>query len=374
MVRLAMVRLAIAAAALWAAGAVALAAQDGIVMASEATLRDFLVQNVCLDTGGAVLAGMSPIDGDRRCAAQRDLRPGERLPYHKHDHPSSDQQTATPLGYQRHDSFPVETAGFGTVVEHSFDFGPGDFGAGEGRRFGVFDTGSDGGDIAILSPGIVSIGATEAGGGGFGLWVGECHGPLTAAALTHSWIIVEFDPGQATPLEGETIARLNGVTAGGQQSCPSRFNAAYTSWRVVLFRYRAAPGQGAPITLATLVSDHYGGKSRATADHVERFYFTRELGGTRWERWEIASGNPRFSAQKVAEMAAGLESSGRCSAPQTPNGTPGGGAQLVLVDCREWTRIEPPADPSGDRPGFFIDAVRARPDAPAFFAAPAERQ
>jgi hypothetical protein len=43
----------------------------------------------------------------------------------------------------------------------------------------------------------------------------------------------------------------------------------------------------------------------------------------------------------------------------------------LLVDCREWTRIEPPSDRSGDRSGFFIDAIRARPDAPAFFAPPA---
>jgi hypothetical protein len=362
MARLAMVRLATVAAALWVAGAVALPTQDSIT-ASEATLRDFLIQNLCLDKGGAVLPGISPVDGDPRCAAQRDLRPGELLPYHKHDHPSPTDGATTPLGYQRHDSYPVATAGFGAVVELSFDFG-----SGGGRRFGVFDSGSDGGDIAILSPGIVSIGATEAGGGGFGLWVGECQGPLTASALTHSWIIAEYDPGQPTQLEGETIARLNGVRNGAHEGCPARFNPAYTSWRVMPFRYRAAPGQGTPITLATLVSDHYGGARPATADHVERFYFTRELGGTRWERWEIASGNPRFSAQKVAEMAAGLAASGRCSAPQTP----GGGAQLVLVDCREWTRIEPPADPSGDRPGFFIEAVRARPDAPAFFAAPAE--
>ncbi len=333
------------------------------IVATQDTLRDFLVQNVCLGAGGAVLPGVAPIDGDRRCAAERDLRPGERLPYHKHDHSSPDQRAIMPSGYQRHDSFPVETAGFGTVVEHSFDFGVGD-----GRRFGVFETGSDGGDIAVLSPGIVSIGATEAGGGGFGLWVGECRGPLTATALTRSWIIVEYDPARPTPLEGETIARLNGVTAGGQSTCPTRFNPAYTSWRVVPFRYRAAPGQGTPITLATLVSEHYGGKSRATADHVERFYFTRELGGTRWERWEIASGNPRFSAAKVAEMAAGFAATGRCSAPEMPDG----GAPLVLVDCREWTRIEPPADPAGDRPGFFIDAIRARPDAPAFFAAPTQ--
>jgi hypothetical protein len=47
---------------------------------------------------------------------------------------------------------------------------------------------------------------------------------------------------------------------------------------------------------------------------------------------------------------------------------------LVLVDCREWTLIEPPSDPLGDRPGFFIDSLRARGRAPAFFAAPAAQR
>jgi hypothetical protein len=353
---------------LWVAGTVSAAAADNAVMANEITLRDFMIQNVCLDASGAVLAGVAPIDGDPRCLAQRDLKPGELLPYHKHDHPSPDQRAGTPAGYQRHDSFPVETAGLGTVIEHSFDFG-----AGEGRRFGVFDRGSDGGDIAILSPGMVSIGATEDGGAGFQLFVGECQGPVEPAALTHSWIVAAFDPGRPAPLEGETVARLNDLTAGHQDTCPARFNAAFTSWRVAPFRYRAAPGQGTPqgtpITLTTLISEHYGGLSRATADHVERFYFTRELGGTRWERWQNADGNAQFGAAKIAEMAAWFAATGRCSTPETP----GGGAKLVLVDCREWTRIEPPADPMGDRPGFFIDAIRARPDTPAFFAPPPGR-
>jgi hypothetical protein len=334
------------------------------VVATADTIRDFMIQNVCLDASGTALAGMAPIDGDPRCIAQRDLGAGERLPYHKHDHPSPDQRAGAPAGYQRHDSFPVETAGFATAVEHSFDFG-----AGEGRRFGVFDTGSDGGDIAILSPGFVSIGATEDGGAGFQLFVGECRGPVEAAALTRSWIVVAFDPARPAPIEGETIARLNDLTAGHQDTCPARFNAAFTSWRTVSFRYRAAPGQGTPITLTTLISEHYGGASRATADHVERFYFTRELGGTRWERWQNASGNAQFGAAKIAERAAAFAATGRCSAPDIP----GGGAPLVLIDCREWTRIAPPADPSGDRPGFFVDAIRARPNAPAFFAPPAVR-
>ena len=331
------------------------------IVATADTIRDLMIQNVCLDASGAVLAGASPIDGDPRCVAQRDLRPGERLPYHKHDHPSPDQRAGAPVGYQRHDSFPVETAGFGAAVEHSFDFG-----AGEGRRFGVFDTGSDGGDIAILSSGIVSIGATEDGGAGFQLFVGECQGPVEAAALTRSWIIVAFDPERPAALEGETIARLNDLAVGRQETCPARFNAAFTSWQTVPFRFRAAPGQGTPITLTTLISDHYGGANRATADHVERFYFTRELGGTRWERWQNAGGNARFGAAQIAEAAAAFAATGRCSAPETP----GGGSPLVLIDCREWTRIAPPADPPGDRPGFFLDAIRARPNAPAFFAPP----
>ena len=335
------------------------------VVADAATLRDFMIQNVCLDAAGAVLPDVAPSDGNPACVAQRDLRPGERLPYHKDDQPSPDPREAAPLGYQRHDSFPVETAGFGTVVEHSFDFG-----AGGGRRFGVFDSGSDGGDITILSSDAVAIGATEDGGAGFQLFVGACHGRVDAAALTHSWIVAEFDPDRPAPLAGETVARLNDLKSGRQETCPTRLAAAFTTWRVAKQRYRAARGQGRPITLTTLISEHYGGSNPATADHVERFYFTRELGGTRWERWQNAGGDRQFSAATIAARAAWFAATGRCSSAAPP----AGGAAMVLVDCREWTRIVPPADAAGDRPGFFIDAIRARPDAPAFFAAPAARQ
>ena len=42
----------------------------------------------------------------------------------------------------------------------------------------------------------------------------------------------------------------------------------------------------------------------------------------------------------IAEMAARFAITGRCSAPEPPTG---GHASLVLVDCREWTRIVPPS-------------------------------
>jgi hypothetical protein len=332
--------------------------------ADAATIRDFMIQNVCVDAAGAVLPGRNPLQAGPLCPKQRDLEPSENLPYHKHDHPSPDHARNLPLGYQRHDSVPVATAGLGIVVEHSFDFGPPD-----GRRFGGFDHGSDGGDVVVLSPGAASIGATEGGGGPFGLWSGECSGALTAAALTRSWLIAEFAASGDAPLQGETVARLNGVLGGAVATCPRRLNAAFTRWRVAPFRYRAAPGQGEPITLPTLISEHYGGADPATADHVERFYFTRELGGTRWERWQNVKGNARFSAALIAERAAEFAATGRCTAAEPP-----AGAAMVVIDCREWTRIAPAADPAGDRPGFFVEAIRARSDAPRFFDAPAEHR
>ena len=136
------------AAAMTVCGVLAASANDAgdaaSATASPEAITDFLIQNVCLDTSRTVLQGVSPIDADPRCAAQRDLAPGENLPYHKHDHPSPGDRAAVARGYQRRDSFPVETGPFGRVVEHSFDFG-----AGAGRRFGVFDAGTgDGGDMA----------------------------------------------------------------------------------------------------------------------------------------------------------------------------------------------------------------------------------
>jgi hypothetical protein len=339
----------------------------GEPVASAATVRDFMIQNVCLDAAGSVRIGSSPLDGEAACPHQRDLLPGERLPYHKHDHPSPAERQTQPEGYQRHDSFPVATQGLGTVVEHSFDFGD------SGRQFGRFDRGSDGGDVAVIgdgispdispgiSPGAVSLAATE-DAGGFALWIGECRGDVSPAALAHSWLILEFDPTRAEPMHGQTVARLNAVRGNGTQ-CPARLNSALTRWHVAPFTYRAAPGQGAPVTLTTLISDHYGGADRDTADHVERFYFTRELGGTRWERWQNARGNRQFGAAEIATRAAWFAGTGRCGAAEPPAGN----APMVLVDCREWTRIVSSADPAGDRPGFWIEAIRARPEVPKFF-------
>jgi hypothetical protein len=353
-------------AAAVAFSAVAAPANDaGMPVASADIVGDFLIQNVCLDPSGTVLEGISPIDGDPRCAAQRDLAPGETLPYHKHDHPSPRGRAAVARGYQRRDSFPVETGPFGRVVEHSFDFG-----AGAGRQFGVFDADTgDGGDITVTSANAASFAATEDGGGGFQLFVGpDCRGRVSPAGLADSWLIALFDPGRATPLHGEAVARLADLRVGRQKTCPPRLNAAFTRWYVRPVLYRAGEGQGTPVTLTTLISEHYGGERREDADHVERFYFTRELGSTRWERWQNLQHSRRFSPEQLAKATADFASSSRCSKAEIPEG-----AAFVMIDCREWTLIVPPDDPAGDHPGFFLDAVRSRHLADQLFAAPGPR-
>ena len=72
-------------------------AEEGAITATAATVRDFMIQNVCLDEAGAVRIGRSPID-QGGCAGQRDLLPGEALPYHKHDHPSPQDRRTAPSG------------------------------------------------------------------------------------------------------------------------------------------------------------------------------------------------------------------------------------------------------------------------------------
>ena len=312
------------------AGGPSLGSEPPILGTTE-VIRDFLIQNVCEDAAGDVLQGVDPADADSRCVTQRDLRPGEPLPYHKHDHPSPDQRMANAKGYQRHDSFPVETSKFGLAIEQSFDFG-----TGPGRRFGEFDADGDGGDIIIFSPHTAAIAATEDGGAGFQLFAGpDCHGALSPEGLVDSWIVAAIDGAQL--LQGHEIARLRDLKTGDQTRCPDRLDDAYTAWRVEPFHYRASPGQGREVTLTTLISEHFAGADPRRAKHAERFYYTRELGSTRWERWENTAEAQGGDVDRIRRAASAFAVLQRCGAAPPP----GLNSSMLMVDCREWTLIVP---------------------------------
>lgn len=344
-------------AALGIAGALApcaAPAQDA-VPAEWRLAYDYLVQDVCVDAADAALIGVSPLDGPVRCPRHRDLRRGERLPYHRHDWASRADRAALPGGYQRSDSFPIRTRLLGVAVAQSFDFGA------PPARFGRFDP-SDGGQIAIFSPASVSFGLTEDGGDGLSLFFGrDCAAPGAADRLRDSWVIVArgFTPDRP----GETVARLS----KSWNRCPGALGYAFTRWQVRSVTWRVATaGRIDHAALATLISDHFGGRDPERANHLERFYFTRELGNVRWERWENLARPGDPAARTGAEArAADLAASDRCDALADP---PAATGQWLMADCRQWTNIVPPDDPAGDPPGFWVDGLASRPAVAPLFA------
>jgi hypothetical protein len=316
---------------------------------------DYLVQDVCVGPSGAAQAGVSPLEGPGSCPRQRDLEIGERLPYHKHDWADGGARAALPDGYQRSDSVPIRAPRLGVAVVQSFDFGA------PPNRFGSIDPG-DGGQIAIFSPASVSYGVTEDGGDGLQLFLGpDCTAPGAVDRLRDSWVIVArgFTPDRP----GETVARLT----KWPDRCPGALGYAFTRWHVQSLRLRiATAGRTGHHDFATLISDHFGGRDPERANHLERFYFTRELGLVRWERWENLArpGDPMARADADARAAA-LAASDRCDAVAA---APAATGRWLMIDCRQWTRIVAPRDPAGDAPGFWIDALKANPIAAPLFA------
>ncbi len=304
---------------------------------------NFLVENVCVDAAHQVLPGVSPLDEASACPHQRKLAIGERLPYHKRDWPGLNDRTTHPDGYQQSDSFPVSTR-FGLAVIQTYDFGD------SPRAFGQFDQG-DGGQVAFLSAKTASFGITEDGGAGLQFFIGpDCQ-------TLDSWVIV--DSSFADRSFGQLLARITRQI----KACPAHLGYAFTRWHVQPVSYRdSVRGQPGRVTLQTLVSEHFGGKDVEGADHLERMYFTQPLGYTRWERWQNLAVHDRSADRKQAEA---LAASDRCEAGLGP---PSASAGWLMVDCREWTQMKPPANAAGDPPNFWVERLRNEPATQAMFA------
>lgn len=303
---------------------------------------DFMVQDVCVDANGLALAGISPLDS--RCSQHRNLLPGEVLTYHKHDWPGDEDKKTQLHGYQRSDSFPYISRALGNIVIQTFDFGSG------GRSFGKFEDG-DGGQIIAFSKNSASIVMTEDGGGGFQLFAGaKCRATKIEPSFFHdSWLIV--GKSSENIAAGNDIAILRIIKT---LSCPTSFDYAYTEWHFADISYRTSLEGGLRMPMHTLVSSHFGGKTVSSADHLEKFYFTRELGLTRWERWQ----NTKYSkdGSHDSKRAQKLAISGRC---RNLESVPGGG--WLMVDCREWTNITGSEMRNGDSAIFWVDRLRTNP-------------
>ena len=288
-----------------------------------------MAQSVCLDAQDAPRPGLLPFEAE--CERSRPLSAGDPLPYRKHDWPGASDAAVLPSGYQASDSLRGTLLGRPAILQ-TFDFGGG------GRAFVRFDSG-DGGQAVLLRDGVAASPLTQDGGGGVQWFQSpDCRG-AAADGPAPGWLFA------ALPLAEdwqERLVRLN--KARRPDECPLAFVPSLTRWRTARIEVpwrEAATGAVAAASAEVLVSEHFGGASAAAADHLERFWFARGLGLTRWERWEHTARGRLPGRDRMARIIA---ESRRCP-PVAFGGPPAEGWQLV--DCRTWTNM-----------------VRAAPDAP----------
>jgi hypothetical protein len=279
-----------------------------------------MAQVVCLDAQDASRPGRLPFEPD--CRRTRPVSAGEPLPYRKHDWPGRAHAAALPSGYQASDSLVGTLLGRPAILQ-TFDFG-----GGATRAFTRFDA-ADGGQAVLLSGDAAASPLTQDGSGGMQWFQSpECQ---TSGGPAPGWLFA------ALPLEGgwrQQVVRLN--ISRGPDQCPTVFNESLTRWRTARIDLpwrEAATGAVSSAPAEVLVSEHFGTGSIGTADHLERFWFVRGLGLTRWERWEHTARSRLPDRERMARLIA---ESGRC--PGIAFGEPPA-AGWQLVDCRTWTNM-----------------------------------
>jgi hypothetical protein len=276
------------------------------------TMGDFMVMQVCVGSDGAMLPGVAPIDA--ACTTRRPIRAGEVPTYRLRDWPPRaggchDGLTVKyNLPVARHDitrivSFTDRAIGAGCDNDAEAD---GDAEGESSRGLSVQWHDADFGFImASWSP--VAMSSFEspscrvAGGG--------------AARFFRGWVLGPTNlPPPRQPGWGVFPSHLaTGPAAGVADPCPVRYNAALTLWVLDDMAFGAAK-------LTALVTQHYArtdptGSAPGQAEQMERTYWTREFGLTRWEKWAREDWHHPRSHAGAPELAATLFKRRRCNQP-----------------------------------------------------------
>lgn len=244
-------------------------------LAVTAEVRDFLIQDVCVD------AQDQPIPGDPySCASARDLRLGEQVPYIHTDNENG-------AVYQSVFSFPVRSPNLSDPnlrVVVAKEFGGND----AYTAFRDFDrctnnncsvTYRDGYDLIEMNGSYVAFaGTSDPGRNDQTFWRQGCtSGTSNPSWNEDSWILLPTNLTQGA--QGNTTHYLN-ITDNNR--CPSSFNAAHVAWD-----YLSQPmTYTSSKTMDTITAHHFNGTGSNNAVSFEKVYFTREYGFTRWEAWQ----------------------------------------------------------------------------------------
>ena len=301
-------------------------APTDMALGDHTSALSYLVQSVCVDAGDNPTDRL-PIDAD--CTRSRPMTEDDLVRWRKHDWGG----TSGPLaGWQASDAVIAHRNGV-AFVDQTFDFGaPSTDNAGRPDRFFRFDQ-NDGGDAIRIVGDTASAFLTQDGGTpGLQWFIGPgCNQPGPGRYV--SWVLFKSD------VDASWRSLVAELGDDPQDSCPSRYNHAFTRYRLVSesFPFQLLPANGIPTrqtaTLPTILVEHYDARSIERAHAMERFYYARGLGKVRWEAW---SKDDRKSSQ-----AEDFARSGRCAA--LADATPPDVGWRML-DCRMWTNIV--SDPS----------------------------
>jgi hypothetical protein len=287
-----------------------MACLPGLARAAEPD--DFIVQQVCVDGADRAVMG-----DPAHCPKHRKLHLGEAVPYRRVDAGN----------WQALYSYPVRgPAGeIRAVAEKVF---------GGNDRSGSFgDLGVRSGfDLLHVGPDFVSgIRTSDPGGGDQIFWRNAW------CERSDGWIF--FPPGLPPGSHGETRSTLK-ITPGPSVDCPHLkllFIAPDdTVWDHPVEPIRYTSGK----LLDTITSEHfaYGDPENPAHDNdsMEKFYFTKEYGFSRWEAWQTLAGCRQRAERSGKDLAATCTPSPLTTCNGANSATFFGKVYLRL-DCRDST-------------------------------------
>lgn len=307
-----------------------LAGLNAELASSTNDLLDYVVQDVCVDGDNNAIAG-----DPATCAAHRNLRIGERIPYLRTDFDTVNGNAT----YQALWSFPVPSVNDATLRVMTSKSNQGGFTSAYTFNFSVS---RDGFDLMDTSGPYFSYIRTSDGG---------CLDQEISESATErldGWILFPQLMGSGMSIHSISIRALSPHAPAG---CGGTGTSAEDVWN--------PPG---PVTyetgktLSTLVAYHIATVDlRQENNAIERTFFTREYGATRWEAWIPLSRcrDPKFAGSPVATghpeycdpMAANNPLRGRCNPSGIPATTTWGNQAWIRVDCRDSTQYIPLATP-----------------------------
>lgn len=136
-----------------------------------------------------------------------------------------------------------------------------------------------------------------------------------ASRFFRGWVLAPAElPPPRQPGWGIFPANLaTGPAAGPAAPCPPRYHPALTLWVLDDIAFGSA-------RLTAVVTHHYArtdptGSAPGPAEQMERTYWTREFGLTRWEKWAREDWRHPRSGRTAPDLARALFARGRCNQP-----------------------------------------------------------